>query len=347
MADSHDDLTPPQGTPLDQSLGCPGATGHADGGEGGAPRCRRCRTGTSDLDALLETPGFAGSVLPRAIDDVAADLPLLDQVVGVTVAGPTIMNDVGMHEAPVGMGGPIRCDASRITLRLNPSRLGSALVTDPAAHVPPTLRLFDAEGNTAHATYLTENSDRLAFEALSLARDRDTATTPLAADAGEHDTHDAGLAAIDQIALFDSILTDGGSARRAALSAHRGDGFTRVDARRVISALEHAALLGMPVTMCTAAPGCIQMRHDMLDGAREHRGSMVIASRAARVMINFNLVTECWITTAQGAWGRTGAIELYDRHGRASFIATQTGPVAPSAFEAWDHLMSDLADATA
>ncbi|AZG44762.1 ChuX/HutX family heme-like substrate-binding protein [Gordonia insulae] len=315
--------------------------------------CPRSRATASDLDTLLATPGFTGSLLGSDVSAVADRLPLLDQVVGVTVAGPVLMNDVGTHETPVGIGGPIRCRPSRISLRLNPSRLGSALVTDPAAHVPPTLRLFDTDGNTAHATYLTESSDRLAFESLSIdaggfadgpaALDR-PGDADLGGD-GRHPTPKVEDAppATDQIAQFDSVLDDGGVRRLSSLPGRIDDGYARVESRRVIAALEHAALLGMPMTLTTAAAGCLQMRHDRLDGAREHRGSMVVASGSCRAMINFTLVAECWITWSDGVWGRTGSIELYDRHGRCSLIATQTGSVSPETFEAWNQLVTDVA----
>ena len=98
----------------------------------------------------------------------------------------------------------------------------------------------------------------------------------------------------------------------------------------MISALEHAALLGMPLTLCAVATGCLQMRHAELDGCREHNGTMVIASGTARVMINFNLVEDCWITWSQGACGRTRAIELYDRHGGAVSWPPRPGRSPPS-----------------
>ncbi|WP_262365812.1 heme transporter [Gordonia sp. OPL2] len=328
------------------------------GRTGGPPRprcgercsCPRANGTTNDLDTLLATPGFSGTVLGSDVAAVAQHLPLLDQVVGVTVAGPVLMNDVGTHESPVGIGGPIRCRPSRISLRINPARLGAALVTDPAAHVPPTLRLFDSDGNTAHATYLTESSDRLAFESLSL--------NAGGFDAPDHEVggrvdradppHETGCvaepgAATDQIGQFDSILEDGGRQRLSSLPGMIDQGFARVESRRVIAAVEHAALLGLPMTMTTAAPGCLQMRHDRLDGAREHRGSMVIASGSCRAMINFNLVTECWVTWSDGVWGRTGSIELYDRHAQCSLVATQTGSVSPETFDAWNQLMADVA----
>ena len=308
--------------------------------------CPRAQRVTSDLDTLLATPGFAGSLLNSEVTSVTGRLPLLDKVVGVTVAGPVIMNDVGVHGTPVTSGGPIRTDPSRITLRLNPDRLGSALVTDPAANVPPTLRLFDATGNTAHATYLTEHSDRLAFEALSLSAPDSAEPGPATYTDTDTDTDtdhaDVPAPQADQIAQFDSILGDGGVTRMRSLPGYAEHGYARAPSRRVIAALEHAALLGMPMTMATAAPGCIQMRHDQLDGAREHRGQMVIASGSCRAMINFNLAAECWITWSQGVWGRTGSIEIYDRHAQCAMVATQTGSVSAAIFEAWDHLLTDL-----
>ncbi|NDZ94680.1 heme transporter [Streptomyces sp. SID6673] len=324
-------------------------------GRGSRPECRdrctcpRANGSANDLDTLLATPGFSGSLLGSDVTAVAEQLPSLEQVVGVTVAGPVLMNDVGIHELPVGIGGPIRCRPSRISLRLNPARLGSALVTDPAAHVPPTLRIFDASGNTAHASYLTDTSDRLAFESLSLATggfDGTTASHHVVGAAPRHDdtAEDRDMPpADDQIAQFDAVLEDGGTQRLRSMPGRSEEGFARVESRRVVAAFEHAALLGMPMTIATAAPGCIQMRHDRLDGAREHRGSMVIASGTCRAMINVNLVTECWVTWTDGVWGRTGSIELYDRHARCSFIATQTGSVSAETFEGWNQLVADVA----
>ncbi|MGW0038447.1 heme transporter [Gordonia sp. NPDC003376] len=321
----------------------------AVGPDGAAPRpcgrhfgCR-CRAG-SDLQALLDTPGFAGTVIDGGVRAAVAALPHLDQVVGVTVAGPVVMNAVGTHHAPEFPGGPLRCGPSRISLRINPARLGTVLITEPAAHLPPTLRWFDADGNTAHATYLTERSDRLAFESIALA-------TPdgLAVDGEAGPEVDApavtpgtDVPATDQIAQFDSILDDHGVSRRNGLPGLGDQGCALIEPRRVIAALEHAALLGMPMTLAATGPGCVQLHHDHLDGAREHRGQMVLASGGARMMVDFTQLAECWVTRADGVWGPTGSIELYDRRGRCALIATQTGPVAAGVFEGWQQLVADL-----
>ncbi|MCZ4577933.1 heme transporter [Gordonia amicalis] len=305
-------------------------------------------TRPSDLETLLGTPGFGDSSISSDIDGIAARLPSLAEVVGVTVAGPVIMNAIGVHGVPTSPGGPLHVGDEQISLRLNPSRLSSTLRTDPSALVPPTLRLFDSLGNTAHATYLTENSDRLAFESLSLSTSVSAGHRPDPAAAPAFvgpeyipaalpDRHD------DQIGLFDSILLDGGTSRLRSLTQGHGPRGIRVDTRRVIGALEHAALLGMTVTVAAAAPGCMQMRQDRLDGAREHRGQMVLASGRSRVMVNFNHVEQCWVTWSQGACGPTAAVEIYDRRSRCCLVVTHTGAVPRAASESWDHLTGDLA----
>lgn len=297
----------------------------------------------NDLDDLLSAPDFAGQVLRGCPGRVAGHLPLLDQVVGVTVAGPVIMNDVGTYAGPTGMGGPIRCHESQITLRLNASHLRTALITEPTAQrLPPTLRLFDADGGCAHVTYLTDRSDRLAFESLTLAgyvtpaTGDDVAAHPIALRFG----------LCDQLDQFDAVLYDGGPTRLRSLPQPHS-GATRVAQRRVIAAVNHAALLAMPVTLVAGASGCLQMCASVLTGAREHAGQMVIASGSARTMIDFAGIAECWVTWANGACGRTGSIELYDETGRCRFIVTQTGPQSAASTAGWNQLIADVADVTA
>ncbi|MFT4125292.1 MAG: heme transporter [Gordonia sp. (in: high G+C Gram-positive bacteria)] len=297
--------------------------------------------GHSDLQALVSTPGFTGAVLGSAPAAVACMLPALGQAVGVTAAGPVVMNAVGSYDAPALPGGPIRCEVGRISLRLNPSRLGQALITEPGGPVPPTVRLYDEGGNIAHATYLSERSDRLAFETIALDHLGAPAAAPVpaacpAAAVGPDE---------DQISLFDSVLADGGVGRLAELPRHGGpdgSGFAQVDTRQVVAALEYASMVTMPVTVGAAATGCLQLHRDHLDGAREHREHLVIAAGAARVMVNFPLASACWVTWSHGVCGRTGALEVYDRSGRASLVVTQTGPVPAPALVAWNDLLTDL-----
>ncbi|MFT3899626.1 MAG: heme transporter [Gordonia sp. (in: high G+C Gram-positive bacteria)] len=319
------------------------------------PRCPGAGAGgaISDLDRLLAAPDFTSTFVTRPVDAVLGDLPTLDQVVGVTAAGPVIANDLGVHHPPSRAGDPLRIPSAGISLRVNPELLGTVLVTDPTPQVPPTLRFFDRAGNAAHVTYLVDGSDRLAFESIGLTLSGDVELHEDAADdrpaAAPPESAEDPLE-VDQLGLLDAVLADSGRGRLAALvgqAAHVGErraGFHRVPPRSVIDALTHAASLTMPLTTCISSSGILQLRHDRLHAVKEHHGSMVLASQAARTMINFTAVAQCWVTRAEGAWGPTGAIELYDRRGRCCFVATQTGPVDESTRDGWAALISDLVD---
>ncbi|MFT4088591.1 MAG: ChuX/HutX family heme-like substrate-binding protein [Gordonia sp. (in: high G+C Gram-positive bacteria)] len=307
-------------------------------------RCPRLRAAGTDLEQLLTAQGFAGSVLDGPVDTVLTALPLLDQVVGVTAAGPVITNDVGTHLAPVGVGGPLRTPSTGISLRVDPVRLGSVVSTEPIGRTPPTLRFFDRDGAAVHAVYLTEHSDRLVFESLALIGPGAGGIGPAGLDGVPLGEGAASCVDVprDQIAMFDHILSDGGRSRGKALAA--GGAVARLESRQVIAALSHAALMTMPVTTVTTAPGCLQMRHDLLDGVREHSGTMVLASAGARTMIDFDDVAACWLTRADGVLGPTHAVELYDRHDRCCFVATVTGAVSESTWQGWEHLMADVGE---
>ena len=124
----------------------------------------------SDLDALLARPGFRGELIDTAPDVVGEMLPLLDDTVAITVAGPVAVNDSGKYSVPTVPGDPLVCAPGLVALRLNVASLGSVVTTEAEQHIPPTLRMFDIHGSSSHTTYLTPASDRLAFEAMRTAR---------------------------------------------------------------------------------------------------------------------------------------------------------------------------------
>jgi putative hemin transport protein len=299
-------------------------------------------TRASDLETLLAEPDFSGNLMTGSVRHIGTRLPLLDEVAGVTVAGPVMINDVASYDPPVESGGPIRCRPGRISLRIDPHRLDSVVVSDPSSHGPGMMRMFDTSGRATHITYVTNRSDHQEFGIL-----RSMSPSPMQATTGVSGNDlprtAAGWAEADQVTLFDSILDDGGMHRNSALRALGDHGCIRVDTRRVIAAMSQLAITGLPATVAVAGGGCIQMRQAQIDGAREHRGSMVIASDACRMLVDFNLITECWVTRTHGVWGHTSSIELYDRRAHCVLVLTQTGTVARSAHTEWEYMMESVA----
>ncbi|WP_440712256.1 heme transporter [Gordonia sp. FQ] len=305
-------------------------------------RCPRARGRGTDLEQVLDAPGSASTLLDGPVDIVLSALPLLDEVVGVTAAGPVLTSATGAHAAPIGAGGPLLAPAGTIALRVRPAALGPMVITEPVDRTPPTLRFFDRDGTIAHAVYLTRGSDRLVFESLSL-------VGPSVGGGGLAGVHlgegpstpgDSG----DQLAMLDDVLADRGCRRGAALASGTQAGAVRVASSQLVAALTHAARLSMPITTCAVAPGILAIHHDRLDGVREHAGVMVMASGGTSTMIDFNDIEHCWLTRADGSRGRTSAVELYDRHGRCCFLASVTGPITESTWAGWEQLIDDLRD---
>lgn len=169
----------------------------------------------SDLDALLARPGFRGGLIDTAPDVVGEMLPLLDDTVAITVAGPVAVNDSGKYSVPTVPGDPLVCTPGLVSLRLNVASLGSVVTTEAEQHIPPTLRIFDIHGSSSHTTYLTPASDRLAFEAMRTAPSTARETSPPI----QTSNTPAFWAEADQLTQLDFILADGGSERRSGLVA--------------------------------------------------------------------------------------------------------------------------------
>ena len=77
MADSHDDRTPPQGTPLDQSLGCPGATGSSPGSVAARFVSAAVRTSSGPTSHEAASRAEAAELESSAAQVVVTDLVLL------------------------------------------------------------------------------------------------------------------------------------------------------------------------------------------------------------------------------------------------------------------------------
>jgi len=216
--------------------------------------CRRgSRDGRSDLAALVEAPGFSGSVLGGHPLTVGAAMPLLDEVVAVTAAGPVILNDIGVHHSPSTLGGLLPAGQEKVGLRLHPDLIGAAIACDPAGGTPPSLRLFDDADAAVHTSYLTHTSDRLAFEALGMLGAAPDGTSgpdfPPFRPASEVQPPE------DQIDLFDTVLDDGGLSRVSSLFAGRCADATEVPAPALPEVLEKAAQRALPLSLCATGSG--------------------------------------------------------------------------------------------
>ncbi|MFD9679115.1 hypothetical protein ACFWAD_04530 [Rhodococcus sp. NPDC059969] len=296
----------------------------------------------SDLDVLLARPGFRGGLIDTAPAIVGELLPLLGDVVAITVAGPVAVNNSGKYAGPTFPGDPLVCTPGLVSLRLNPSALGSVVTTDAEQYLPPTLRMFDAHGSSSHTTYLTPTSDRLAFEAMRAAPETTRETSPPVQSANTP----AFWAEADQLTQLDFILADGGSERRSGLVALGALGYRRIDPHLMAAGMEHLSYHQLPVTTVVAGNGCLQIHRGDLDAAAMFGGTLTLASDTCRTMIDLNGVSECWLTRAHGVHGLTSSIEVYDFRRKCVAVFTQTGPTESAVMGVWEDVMSSISAAS-
>ena len=296
----------------------------------------------SDLDALLARPGFRGGLIDTAPDVVGEMLPLLDDTVAITVAGPVAVNDSGKYSVPTVPGDPLVCTPGLVSLRLNVASLGSVVTTEAEQHIPPTLRIFDIHGSSSHTTYLTPASDRLAFEAMRTAPSTARETSPPI----QTSNTPAFWAQADQLTQLDFILADDGSERRSGLVALGALGYRRVDPHLMAAGMEHLSYHQLPVTTVVAGNGCLQIHRGDLDAAAMFGGTLTLASDTCRTMIDLNGVSECWLTRTHGVHGLTSSIEMYDFRRKCVAVFTQTGPTEPAVMGVWEDVMSSISAAS-
>ncbi|WP_092805179.1 hypothetical protein [Rhodococcus globerulus] len=296
----------------------------------------------SDLDALLARPGFRGGLIDTTPEVVGKMLPLLDDAVAITVAGPVAVNDSGKYAVPTVPGDPLVCTPGLVSLRLKPSALGSVVTTDAEQHLPPTLRMFDTHGSSSHTTYLTPTSDRLAFEAIRTAPETARETRALVPVSNTP----AFWAEADQLMQLDFILEDGGTERRNGLVALGAFGYRRIDPQLMAAAMEHLSHHQLPVTTVVAGNGCLQIHRGDLDAAAMFGGTLTLASDTCRTMIDLNGVSECWLTRTYGVHGLTTSIEVYDFRRKCVVVFTQTGPTESAVMDVWEDVMSSISAAS-
>lgn len=296
----------------------------------------------SDLDALLARPGFRGGLIDTVPGVVGEMLSLLGDVVAITVAGPVAVNDSGKYAVPTVPGDPLVCTPGLVSLRLNPSALGSVVTTDAEQHLPPTLRMFDTHGSSSHTTYLTPASDRLAFEAIRNAADASREANPPI----QTSNTPAFWAEADQLTQLDFILADRGSERRNGLVALGALGYRRIDPHLMAAGMEHLSYQQLPVTTVVAGNGCLQIHRGDLDAVAMFGGTLTLASDTCRTMIDLNGVAECWLTRTHGVHGLTSSIEMYDFRRKCVAVFTQTGPAEPAVMDMWEDVLTSISAAS-
>ncbi|MET0898384.1 MAG: hypothetical protein ABWY45_10775 [Mycobacterium sp.] len=252
---------------------------------------------------------------------IAEALTALGTVVAVTANDGALLSHTGEYLTPALPGEALRCEESRIGLRLNPAALNDVRLT------PRFLTLAGASGN--HRAYFTPHSDTLVVQALQLAPTRQTepATAP---DWSTLSWRDA-----DQITHLDALDT----ARYQVLPF---TGARQIEVGVLPHLLDHLCRMTLPFTVAVPAGGCVQLHRGLAAAVDHAEAHIAVVFGAARYAVDPAMVGEAWLTTAHGTTGITSSIELYDHRRRCVTVLTQTGAICGHLHRAWEDIAASL-----
>ncbi|AXG81989.1 hypothetical protein [Streptomyces paludis] len=275
---------------------------------------------------------------PR-MPELARCLTLFQYVQAVTGGPVARIDQAGNYAFPSLRGDAFAVHPGSIALRLDSGGVASAVVARDESSGTVALHLYDAAGRTVHQGRLLSEGDRLLAGLAGTVDAGAPAAGPAAAP--EVPAWENG----DQLAQLDTVLVDGGIARRAAFDRYRGE-HRAIDAGVVPDVLDHVCSVGLPIGVAVFAPAAMQACGGRVHVTDRTIGGRVFAAVAeSSVEIDLKGVRACHLVRSPAAHGPTSAIELDDEDGRCVAVITQFGMVGEEVHAAWEHLAASLPDA--
>lgn len=306
------------------------------------------------MDLKRTQPGVRTRDAARALDvseaELAASKPGARRLLpdcprilgGLRQVGPVLAltrNEVAVHERAgryeevsvepgAHVGGVYGPD---IDLRIFPAHWAYALSTEVDTRHGPrrSIQVFDAAGDAVHKVYVTDDTDRAAWDALvegladadagPVAVDR--APTPARAPATpDRDAVLADWAAMQDTHDFFLLLRKHRLGRREALELAEGRFTERLPLAAPGALLEAVAEAETPIMAFVGSRGCIQIHSGPVHRVKAVGGWLNVLDPRFNLHIREELVREVWIVRKPTADGDVTSVELLDETGEAAVL---------------------------
>ncbi|MGW0863383.1 MULTISPECIES: hypothetical protein [Streptomyces] len=280
----------------------------------------------------------SGRLIDARMPELARCLTLFRYVQAVTGGPVARIDQAGSYAVPSLRGDAFGVPPGKIALRIDSAGVASAVVARDEDTV--ALRLLDARGRTVHQGRLLSEGDRLLAGLAGTVDAGSPAAAPPAPASGAPAWENG-----DQLAQLDTILADGGVARRRSFHRYRGE-HRPIDTGVVAAVLDHVCSVGLPIGVAVFAPAAMQACGGRVHVTDRTVGGRVFAAVAdSSVEIDLARVRACHLVRSTAAHGPTSALELDDEDGRCVAVITQFGIVGEQVHGAWEHLTASLPDA--
>ena len=306
----------------------------------------RIRTAARELgvsEAELVATGVDGDAVPLARPD-GGWRELLHEIEPFGEVMALTRNDACVHEKH-GVYDNVSTDLPHkmalvldepIDLRLFCGRWASAfaVATPMGDGHRRSVQFFDAHGDAVHKIFLTDKSDRAAYDAFVQAHRADG----LAPSAGsgqaleveprpapEPDTPDAdlevgafleGWAGLQDTHDFFPLLRDHGVGRTQALRLAEGRFTEPAEPVAVRRALEAAAETGTPIMVFVGNPGAIQIHSGPVERLLERGPWFNVLDPTFNLHLDETQISHAWVVVKPTEDGDVTALEAYDDQGR-------------------------------
>ena len=215
-----------------------------------------------------------------------------------------------------------------IDLRLFCGRWASAfaVATPMGEGQRRSVQFFDAHGDAVHKIFLTDKSDRAAYDVFVQTHAAPDAVLEVAPrPAPEPDTPDAdlevgafleGWAGLQDTHDFFPLLRDHGVGRTQALRVAEGRFTERAEPVAARRALEAAAETGTPIMVFVGNPGAIQIHSGPVERLVEHGPWFNVLDPTFNLHLREDAIEDAWIVVKPTEDGDVTALEAYDSEGR-------------------------------
>ncbi|WP_158044713.1 hemin-degrading factor [Skermanella pratensis] len=217
-----------------------------------------------------------------------------------------------------------------------------------------SLQVFDGTGTAVHKIYLTENSDREAFDQLVAARRTDDQTTAFDAEppaspaaptederidlAGFH----AGWDALEDTHEFFGLLRRFGLGRVQALRLAGPDRARPVAASALSAVLDSAAGSGLPIMVFVGNRGCIEIHTGPVHRIKTMGPWMNVLDPGFNLHLREDRIATAWVVRKPTADGIVTSLELFDAAGGTiAFVFGRRKPSEPE-LDGWRALTAGL-----
>lgn len=292
--------------------------------ERNCPRRSGCPRGRRDAGRPSTRDESVIQAVSLSVPQALQMLPEIENVVSVTRNASASMTTIGRYGAPQFIGDPLKTEAGRTCLRIDPSSLHTALAAErvPACRKPMSLHILDHDGTAVHESYLTsmdhdtqfdvmaDGSEprrdpeiHMAFESLSKRGGWSWKPRAIRPSGGRH--LDAGF-------HIDSILGDNGIARRASLPQWGDTSAWQIDPVELPRLFTLLGEAWMPLGIALGNVGVVQYHQGEVEKVRATGHAMQITSKTTNVTIALDDIQEAWISCVDSGIRYEHILELYD-----------------------------------